>query len=166
MNNISPFKKVLITGSNGFIGSFLMDYLSKYGFETIGLEGNLNNITSIPDCDLIIHSAGRRFRKDIKIEDFVKDNVLATINLTKLAKGHLIIFLSTKAVYVFKPYGITKLLAEFVLTEEYGNAIILRLPKIRYRRTEPENISQSISIGIENLGDWIINTINYVPSRN
>jgi len=67
---------------------------------------------------------------------------------------------------VFKPYGITKLLAEFVLTEEYGNAIVLRIPKIKYTRTEPENISQAISIGIENLGDWIIETINYMPSRN
>ena len=166
MNNISSFKKILITGSKGFIGSFLMHYLSKHGFETIGFEENLNTATSIPECDLIIHSAGRRLRKDITIEDFVKDNVLATINLTKFAKGQPIIFLSTKAVYVFKPYGITKLLAEYVLTKEYGNAIVLRLPKIRYKRTEPENLSQAISIGVENFGDWIIETINHIPSRN
>jgi len=72
MNNISSFKKILITGSSGFIGSFLMEYLSKRGFETIGFEDNLNTATSIPKCDLIIHSAGRRLRKDINIEDFVK----------------------------------------------------------------------------------------------
>ena len=158
--------KILVTGARGYIWSFLVKYLDGKGYETIGFTGNLNNTKELPDCDLIIHCAGRRLAKDVKISDFVRDNVTATINLTKLADGKPIIYLSTKAVYVFKPYGITKLLAEFVLTQEYNNSVVLRLPKIIDGRTEPENIEHAISIGLENLGDWIVETINSLPVKD
>jgi len=164
--SLSSLNKILITGAKGYIGSFLIKYLTNKGFHTIRFVKDLNRIKELPECDLIIHCAGRRLAKGITISDFIRDNVTATINLTKLAEGKPIIYLSTKAVYVFKPYGITKLLAEFVLTQEYNNSVILRLPKIIDGRTEPENIEHAISIGLENLGDWIVETINSLPVKD
>lgn len=164
--NLSSLNKILITGAKGYIGSFLIKYLANKGFRAIRFVQNLNKISELPECDLIVHCAGRRLRKGVTISDFVRDNVTATINLTKLANGKPIIYLSTKAVYVFKPYGITKLLGEFVLTDEYKNAVVLRLPKIIDGRTEPENIEHAISIGLENLGDWIVETINSLPVKD
>jgi nucleoside-diphosphate-sugar epimerase len=164
--NLSSLNKILITGAKGYIGSFLIKYLANKGFRAIRFVQNLNKISELPECDLIVHCAGRRLQKGVTISDFVRDNVTATINLTKLANGKPIIYLSTKAVYVFKPYGITKLLGEFVLTDEYKNAVILRLPKIIDGRTEPENIEHAISIGLENLGDWIVETINSLPVKD
>ena len=158
--------KILITGAKGYIGSFLVKYLAEKGFRTIRFTDNFNKIKKLPPCDLIIHSAGRRLRNGVKVEDFVRDNVMATINLTKIAGGKPIIYLSTKAVYVFKPYGLTKMLGEFVLTDEYDNSIILRLPKIIDGRTEEANIDKAISIGIENLGDWILETINSLSVKD
>jgi nucleoside-diphosphate-sugar epimerase len=164
--NLSSLNKILITGAKGYIGSFLIKYLANKGFRAIRFVQNLNKISELPECDLIVHCAGRRLQKGVTISDFVRDNVTATINLTKLANGKPIIYLSTKAVYVFKPYGITKLLGEFVLTDEYKNAVVLRLPKIIDGRTEPENIEHAISIGLENLGDWIVETINSLPVKD
>ena len=164
--NLYSLNKILITGAKGYIGSFLVKYLTGKGYKTIGFTCNLNDIKELPDCNLIIHCAGRRLAKGVTISDFVRDNVTATINLTKLANGKPIIYLSTKAVYVFKPYGITKLLGEFVLNQEYNNSVILRLPKIIDGRTEPENIEHAISIGLENLGDWIIETINSLSVKD
>lgn len=163
---MSSLNKILITGAKGYIGSFLIKYLANKGFRAIRFVQNLNKISELPECDLIVHCAGRRLQKGVTISDFVRDNVTATINLTKLANGKPIIYLSTKAVYVFKPYGITKLLGEFVLTDEYKNAVVLRLPKIIDGRTEPENIEHAISIGLENLGDWIVETINSLPVKD
>jgi nucleoside-diphosphate-sugar epimerase len=164
--NLSSLNNILITGAKGYIGSFLIKYLANKGFRAIRFVQNLNKISELPECDLIVHCAGRRLQKGVTISDFVRDNVTATINLTKLANGKPIIYLSTKAVYVFKPYGITKLLGEFVLTDEYKNAVVLRLPKIIDGRTEPENIEHAISIGLENLGDWIVETINSLPVKD
>ena len=162
----SSLNKVLITGAKGYIGSFLLKYLTNKGFHTIRFVANLNRAKKLPSCDLIIHCAGRRLQKGVKVADFVRDNVLATINLTKIAEGKPIIYLSTKAVYVFKPYGLTKMLGEFVLNDEYNNSVILRLPKIIDGRTEKADIDKAISIGIENLGDWIVETINSLPVKD
>jgi len=164
--SLSSLNRVLITGAKGYIGSFLLKYLADRGFHTIKFTANLNKVKKLPPCDLIIHSAGRRLQKGVKVEDFIRDNVLATINLTKIAKGKPIVYLSTKAVYVFKPYGITKLLGECVLNDEYSNSVILRLPKIIDGRTEKADIDKAISIGIDNLGDWIIEAINSLSVKN
>ncbi len=164
--SIYSLNKILVTGARGYIGSFLIKYLADKGFHVIRFTDNLNKVKKLPECDLIIHCAGRRLAKGVKINDFIRDNVAATINLTKIAEGKPIIYLSTKAVYVFKPYGITKLLGEFVVRDEYDNAVVLRLPKIIDGRTEPEDIEHAISIGLENLGDWILETINSLPVKD
>ncbi len=114
-------KKVLITGSEGYIGQCLFKTLEK-NFSLFGLDKkkgkftsnhlfkldlcNFNNLEKIIESnkpDLIIHLAGKSTIDDIKNRsEYERDNTLATKNLVKITKKLKIknfIFSSTAAVY-------------------------------------------------------------------
>ena len=70
-------KKVLITGSNGFIGSNLRDYLQDFGDYDIYEFNRKNLLSELPNMvekvDLILHLAGVNRPKNI--DDFTEDNI-------------------------------------------------------------------------------------------
>lgn len=115
-------KKILITGSNGFIGKNLLINLEEkniYKVLTFNRGDNfqrLNNL--INESDLIVHLAGENRPKDI--EDFMKTNLNLTKDIVKLveinSKKHNktipIIFSSSTQVKLENEYGQSKLLAE------------------------------------------------------
>ncbi len=96
---------ILITGSNGFIGSKLMDHLSNLRkYRVIGLvrkssnlsrlegknyelrfgdiNGNIKDI--LEDVDIVIHTAGKASDWG-KYEEFYKTNVLGALNIAQTA---------------------------------------------------------------------------------
>ena len=146
-------KTILITGSTGFVGQYLMDYF-KDKVNLIGLarssadincdlknfENTKKNIKKYKP-DIIIHTAGL---VDVDIcekcpDKAYEENVLTTKNLLRcIDKSTKFIFLSTIAVYPntrgphkeekINPvnyYGLTKLEAEKNV-EKHKNYIILR----------------------------------------
>ncbi len=157
--------KILITGAKGYIGSYLCVLLVGLGFDVIGFNDDLNKTEKLPDCDLIIHCAGRRWKEGISINDLIYSNVTANQNLARLAKGIPIIYISTAAVYVIRlDYGLTKLLGEHILNELHGNTISLRLQKVVEGYTKDEE--GSITIGIINVGEKILEIINSLSVKN
>lgn len=112
---------VLITGSNGFVGSELMYLLEEHGYRVLGIDrakdtGNRNhpktligdlNDTSTYDLidlpiDVIIHCAAAKSDFGISTEEYFADNVTATENVVKFAESlgiHKIIYYSTVSVY-------------------------------------------------------------------
>lgn len=98
-------KKVLITGSNGFVGSFLSDRLLKEGAEVHCLVRKTSNLRWLKNLDVkfaygdisykyslkglfksidyVIHTAG--LKKGISKDDFIRVNYLGTKNLIKEA---------------------------------------------------------------------------------
>ena len=109
-------KKVLITGSAGFIGGHLMSYILEnnlaevYGIDV--LEGtNIFTHEPIPDIDTIFHLAGQT-SVGASIENPFFDatmNIMGTIQLLKLYPEAKIIFAGSVASKDIKsPYGLSK----------------------------------------------------------
>ncbi len=116
-------KKILITGSSGYIGSCLYKFLKKKKFNLIGIDKKKSKIQNIKfeqinilnknklhkffnkekDIDTIIHLAGESTIDNIyKKNNYVVNNVQVTKNILNIAKEFKInkfIFSSTAAVY-------------------------------------------------------------------
>ena len=130
---------ILITGSEGFIGKNLIEYMKKYTNHNL-IEfcknkslSDLKNI--ILEIDYVYHFAGVNRAKDINL--FQEVNVGLTKNLCEIIstnKKIKLIFASSKQATLDSPYGISKRKAEDIckeLSKRNKNKIcILRLPGI------------------------------------
>lgn len=136
----------LVTGSEGFIGVNLLNYLLEHGEDVVGLdyehcdlcEGYPSIINSL-DLDIIVHLAAETdVRESLKAPEkvFIR-NCQSTINMLELArrKGAKFIFTSSQAAdFCLSPYGASKLACESLI-ESYRNsynlnAVILRLSNV------------------------------------
>ena len=79
--------KILITGSNGFIGKHLSNELAKSGHCPIPLKSNLLDQKSLAqelresEFDQVVHLAGLSHQLNHKAEDFYFNNVIGSQNL-------------------------------------------------------------------------------------
>lgn len=95
--------RILITGANGFIGSYLMEFLDTRHHEVVGvvrlnaqLESNKyfqselsTSLNYEKEIDILIHTAGRRFLSQKgNFDEYVRDNIIATQNVLQFAKTH------------------------------------------------------------------------------
>ena len=109
--------KILVTGCNGFVGTFLLEQLIQKSHEVVGIdrvpsqrdgieffECDLSHKITVPTqaFDVVIHCAAAKGDWDLSDEDFRRDNVIATENLIEYLDdcsiGHIIHF-STVAIY-------------------------------------------------------------------
>lgn len=107
-------KKILLTGSSGFLGSYILHFLENKNYEVIkvgrsltsdiNIDLSINKLSKI-DVDYVIHVAGKAHvipKTEEEKKEFFKVNYIGTNNLlhgldpTKLQS---IIFISTVAVY-------------------------------------------------------------------
>ena len=89
-------KKILVTGSNGFIGSALVKRLSRLGFVTIGFDiadGNVAEEGSLThfekeDISYVFHLAGKTFVPESWLHpfNFYRTNVLGTANVLEFCR--------------------------------------------------------------------------------
>ena len=121
--------KVLVTGSEGFIGKHVVKELELHDHEVICFDKKLgHNIlyqnSRFPECDVIVHLAALIDVEDsfYDWENYYLTNVIGT---GLLPKNKRIIFASSAAVYgKFSPYGESKIMAEKLLPE---NSVIFRI---------------------------------------
>ena len=96
--------KLLITGSNGFVGSyFINNYKNKYDIKTFSfLKDDINSL-NCKDIDVIFHlSALVHQMGGASVEEYEKVNVTQTLELAKKAKESGVkhfVFMSTVKVY-------------------------------------------------------------------
>jgi nucleoside-diphosphate-sugar epimerase len=107
-------KKILLTGSSGFLGGYILDFLKNKNYEVIKLgrsiksdikiDLSLNKLSKI-DVDYVIHVAGKAHvipNTEQEKKEFFKVNYVGTNNLLSgldTTKLQSIIFISTVAVY-------------------------------------------------------------------
>jgi UDP-2-acetamido-2,6-beta-L-arabino-hexul-4-ose reductase len=133
-------KTILVTGSNGFIGSNLVQALSrkeKYNIITFTRENSIKDLeVSLEKADFVYHLAAVNRTNDER--DFERANVGLTKSLTniliKLNKRTKILMTSSIQVNSSTPYGKSKKAAEDIL-KHYGDKMkagvyIYRLPNV------------------------------------
>lgn len=122
--------KILITGSEGFIGRHVSKIAISRGHEVDGLDRELGlSMNDVPEPIFSKYNAVVHLAASIDITEsledpwkYVEDNILA---LKPLRNAKRVVFASSAAVYGdFSPYGYSKRLGEELLTE---NSISLRL---------------------------------------
>ena len=160
-------KKILVTGSNGYLGSsFIESYSDKYEFEKFSLltqkleDIKFDNINIVLHCDALVHQ-----KVEHPYEKYYEVNVEYPLKLAKLAKQNGVkqfIFISTIAVYgeekekldenticnPITPYGKSKLEAEkelLKLNDDSFIVSIIRAPMI-YGKNAPGNIDSLIKL--------------------
>ncbi|MGL4362381.1 MAG: capsular polysaccharide biosynthesis protein CapF [Cellulosilyticaceae bacterium] len=116
-------KKVLITGSNGFIGKNLVaEMKTRQGYElyTYDMDNTLEELeTTLTKVDFIIHLAGINRPKDD--EEFSKGNKGLTEKIIDILKKHNkkipILLSSSIQADMDNPYGVSKLGSEVAIKE-------------------------------------------------
>jgi UDP-glucose 4-epimerase len=88
-------KKIAVTGSNGFIGSHLIPFLLKEGYQVVHLSRShgidimdFRSIQDVPECEAIIHLAAKTYVPDSfnYPREFYEFNIGSTLNVLELAR--------------------------------------------------------------------------------
>ena len=148
-------KKILITGSEGFVGKNLIRYLKNYSFQIIEIKDKSFDLKfneswkQIEKCDYLIHLAGKSFVPKSWEEParFIENNILLITNALEYCRVNKtkLIFLSSylygnckkmpikenAPIEATNPYALSKLLSEklcyFYKNNFQVNNIILRV---------------------------------------
>jgi len=127
-------KKVLVTGSSGYIGQHLCLYLSKLGYEVIGLDrrdiGGVGCHTFIDQnvldhrdirghFDAVVHLAAlvQVGMGQLAMMDYYRTNVIGTMNMLERLDYSTFIFASTCQANQSHNYGKTKLVGEHLVKD-------------------------------------------------
>lgn len=118
--------KVLVTGSEGFIGRHLVRELASDEVEVIGFDlknGHDLLCCELPDVFRVFHLAAQTDARSTATSRDARDNIMVTIRLCE-RYGSRIVFASTSMVnYPVVPYAISKRAAEaYVLAA--GGAVV------------------------------------------
>jgi nucleoside-diphosphate-sugar epimerase len=129
-------RKILITGSSGFIGKHLVPKLKEAGFEVFAVNSTWGDVANpltwvkFPTVDIVIHLAGKSFVPASWSDpsSFIKCNLLGTIEALNFCKSNnaSLIFLSSylygnpinlpikeqDPINALNPYALSKQLAE------------------------------------------------------
>ena len=126
--------KVLVTGSNGFIGKNLIAHLNEMtDIKVISFdkEDNFSKIEdSINEIDFIIHLAG--INRPVDVKEFYEGNTDLTKKIVDLIKNKNIPILISSSIQAVKDndYGKSKKLAEDYIKENLTNYYLFRLHNV------------------------------------
>ena len=128
--------KILVTGSEGFIGSHLLEQLN--GHEvfpwTRAQQGDLKEQQTFPEVDVVVHLAAYNSTKEFYTKGFdvTKDNILSTINLLeyyrKQEKKPLFMYTGTPECYA----GATDFFNYKLPTDESCPLVVQDVKNIRW----------------------------------
>lgn len=161
------FKNVLVTGSNGYLGSsFINQYKSKYSFEKFSLLSQKLEDINFDGVNIVLHCAALVHQKvEHSYEKYHEINVEYPVKLAKLVKQNGVkqfVFISTIAVYgeekekldenticnPITPYGKSKLEAENELLKLNDDTFIVSIirPPMIYGKNAPGNIDSLVKL--------------------
>ncbi|MCT7468641.1 NAD-dependent epimerase/dehydratase family protein [Aliarcobacter cryaerophilus] len=165
-------KKLLITGSNGFIGNYFINkYKGKYDIKAFSfLKDDINSL-DCSDIDAVFHlSALVHQMGGASCEEYERVNVSQTLQLAKKAKESGVkqfIFMSTVAVYGIET-GVMNEKSDYTPLTEYGKSKLraeIELQKLDNKNFKVSIIRPPIVYGKNAPGNMksLLKLINKVP---
>ena len=140
---------ILITGSEGFIGTHLMKHLidNRYNIKGIDRKSGKEvlDITSkdLLNIDIVIHLAAQTSVWNPNIELVVNDNINSFIHIYQLCKQHdirLIYTSSSCSINETSVYGLTKRFDDDFIKMYGGNVVGLRLHNVYGRNPREDTL--------------------------
>lgn len=125
---------ILVTGSMGFIGGYLMPEFRDA--QNLDLKMGLDMLTcDLPDADTVIHLAAEPGVVASVADPYknAQTNILGTIRLAQRYKDSKFIFASSGGTIqesIESPYGLSKYTCEEYIKLLHDNAVILRFPNV------------------------------------
>ncbi len=161
--------KILVTGSNGFIGKNLISTLKSKGYNEIfeyDIDSTIEELDNYTEqCEFVFHLAGVNRPKDIK--EFEEGNFgFTSILLESLKKSNNkspIMISSSIQADLDNPYGVSKKMGEdliFKYAEEVGTkAFVYRFPNVFGKWSRP-NYNSVVATFANNIAKNLPITIN------
>ncbi len=156
-------KKILVTGSGGFIGKNLVVTLKNFEYELISFdkENSLDELKNmVKEADFVVHLAG--INRPEKVEDFYKGNVGLTETLiTYLEEFNPVPLLVTSSIQAGNEsdYGQSKLAGEKLVEEYAGKGLIFRLSNVYGKWCRP-NYNSVIATWCHNVNHGLELVVN------
>jgi len=165
-------RKILITGSKGFVGSVLGNHLRRVGFEVIDCFENLSDTEKLNDLfesarpEIVIHLAAKldKFRLGREKDSFFEINLMGALNIINLCVkyGAKMIYFSSISAEFYQTkygnkYGISKALAEDLVkafTINQGLKAVVVRPCTLYNEVNGKNIDRFGREENVKRGDW------------
>ncbi|PRM96164.1 NAD-dependent epimerase/dehydratase family protein [Aliarcobacter cryaerophilus] len=165
-------KKLLITGSNGFVGNYFINkYKNKYEIKTFSfLKDDINSL-DCSDLDVVVHLSALVHQMDgASSEEYERVNVAQTLQLAKIAKESCVkhfVFMSTVVVYGIET-GVMNEKSDYTPITEYGKSKLKA--ELELQKLEDEDFKVSIirtpivyGYGVKANIKSLINLVNKVP---
>ena len=166
-------KKLLITGSSGFVGSYFINkYKNKYDIKTFSfLKDDINNL-DCNDIDIVFHlSALVHQMGGASASEYERVNVTQTLQLAQKAKNSGVkhfVFMSTVKVYGEETDSIYTESTSCHPEDEYGKSKLKA--ELELQKLEDENFKASIvrtpivyGYGVKANIKNLVNLVNKVP---
>lgn len=118
--------KIIITGSHGFIGSRLLNYLKEKQYDVVGVEEDVRNKETLrpyfKDAEFVIHAAAQtKETKDIDL--YYQTNVDGTKNVVELCIENETKLIHLGTVARQRHYGVSKQQAQKVVEDNIKNGL-------------------------------------------
>jgi UDP-glucose 4-epimerase len=166
-------KKLLITGSSGFVGSYFINkYKEKYDVQTFSFLKDDINTLDCSNVDVVFHlSALVHQMGGASAKEYERVNVTQTLQLAKKAKDSGVrqfVFMSTVKVYGEETKSIYKESTSCHPEDEYGKSKLKA--ELELQKLENENFKVSIvrtpivyGYGVKANIKSLVNLVNKVP---
>ncbi|MCX6051223.1 MAG: NAD-dependent epimerase/dehydratase family protein [Campylobacterales bacterium] len=166
-------KSIVLTGSNGFVGSyFIENYSSKYTIQKFSFLNDNFTLLNLQGVDIVVHlSALVHQMGGANVDDYEKVNVTQTLDLAKKAKESGVgqfVFMSTVKVYGEETSSIYTETSICTPQDEYGKSKLKAENELL--KLEDENFKISIirtpivyGYGVKANIKNLVNLVNKVP---
>ena len=154
-------KNILVTGSSGFIGTHVANYLHTHGYTVIGIDRNLpteptnfqfihhdltTSCNNLPDVDIVIHLAAFNGTKYFYSQplDVIKQNIVPTINLLEHYQGKI-----KRFIYAGSPEstaGATDFFNYPIPTDEKCPLVVIDPTNLRWSYAGSKSLSEQATI--------------------
>ncbi len=126
--------RILVSGSEGYIGSKLVKALQEEGHEVLRFDRKLNSyLKDFKDVDLVYHFAAQadvQYSLTHPYQD-ANDNILLTTKFLEEYPNVRIIYpASASSLDIKSPYGLSKKVGEDYIKLLHKDYVILRLPNV------------------------------------